>query len=439
MKKYVKYIIIFIAIVSFNLFVYPLDLDEIWCYGFSHNIYSGLIPYKDFNMIVTPFYAFLISIPFHLFGSNILVFHVFQAFLLTLGFKFLFDLIGRKTWILFLFIFIPITNFFPGYNLFLFFLLIILIWLEEKSNYKYKDYIIGTIIGISILTKQSVGVFFIIPSLFYIKDKKRIIKRMICAFIPCFIFLIYLILTRSLSNFIDLCFLGLFDFTTENGRTFTLGFYLTVILFILTIYFMIKDKKKIIYCYTLCFYSMAIPLFDAKHFGLVFLIFLFNIFYCKDIKINISYELFALCSLLGVSILICFFYYKFDISYPNNISKFEYRLIEKNNISITLDVSSYIKNNKDKEFMFLDINGYYFKLINDIPITYLDMFNKGNFGYNGSEKMLNRVKNSKNTLFFVDSHELLRGNQSDKKVIKYVIKHGKKIDSVSVYDVYILN
>ena len=89
--------------------------------------------------------------------------------------------------------------------------------------------------------------------------------------------------------------------------------------------------------------------------------------------------------------------------------------------------------------MFLDSNGYYFKIINDVPITYTDMLNMGNWGHDGSKKLLTSVKKMKEALFFVNPNELKSGNQSDKAVIRYVIEHGKKIDSVSVYDIYVLN
>ena len=68
MSKYLTKKNIFLAIALFfifliwNLILVPVNLDEIWNYGFSHNIYSGLVPYRDFNMIITPFYNFLMSL-----------------------------------------------------------------------------------------------------------------------------------------------------------------------------------------------------------------------------------------------------------------------------------------------------------------------------------------------------------------------------------------
>ena len=81
MVKYFKYIFLFIFTLFFLNFI-PFDLDEIWNYGFMHNIYEGLIPYKDFNMVITPFFPFLFSLMFHVFSSNLLVVNIFQALII---------------------------------------------------------------------------------------------------------------------------------------------------------------------------------------------------------------------------------------------------------------------------------------------------------------------------------------------------------------------
>ena len=53
-KNYIlELILIFIVTILFNLFINGLTNDEVWNYGFAYNISNGLIPYKDFNKIVT--------------------------------------------------------------------------------------------------------------------------------------------------------------------------------------------------------------------------------------------------------------------------------------------------------------------------------------------------------------------------------------------------
>ena len=91
-------------------------------------------------------------------------------------------------------------------------------------------------------------------------------------------------------------------------------------------------------------------------------------------------------------------------------------------------------------YMFLDSNGYYFKLIRNDKITYLDLINKGNWGYNGSYKLLKKIKSlPKNTLFFIDDSELSGQKQIDRNALKYVIKHGRKIKTIQIYNIYVID
>ena len=83
----IEFIIIFIITFFYNLICnHLISNDEIWNYGFSYNIASGLIPYKDFNMIITPFYPFLGSLFLIFLGKNLVVFHIFNTFICTIYF-----------------------------------------------------------------------------------------------------------------------------------------------------------------------------------------------------------------------------------------------------------------------------------------------------------------------------------------------------------------
>ena len=122
--------------------------------------------------------------------------------------------------------------------------------------------------------------------------------------------------------------------------------------------------------------------------------------------------------------------------YPNNINHFEYRNISEEDIKLTKIVSDFIKENKNKKIIFLNSNAYYFRLVNDMKIDYLDLINTGNWGYNGSEKLLKEIKKNKNALFLVNKNEMKDIYQTDKNALKYVLKNGRKIKSIQIYDVY---
>ena len=430
MKKYLKYLIIFFLFLIWGLIINPLGLDEVWSYGFSNNIYNGLIPYKDFNMIVTPFSIYLLALPFYIFGSNMLVFHMALAFLLTVTCFFLFDTIGDNA-VSIIALIILFCNY-PSYNYFMLSLIFIIIWLEKKDK---SDIIIGIILALAILTKQSVGICLIIPSLIHYRhNKKKIIKRLIGLIIPISIFIIYLIFTKSLYNFLDLCIYGMFDFGKRNNGLNTLGFVIFLVLFGISVYKMIRTKK-LFYLYQLSFLSMAVPLFDMPHLLQCIIFMLYVYFLESDVKNNKNNKfVIILFFVLYTALLIL----QLNNYHINKINHFEYRNLEDNVILMTNDVNKFLKKYKRMDYVFLDNRGYYYKIINDDVIDDFDLINSGNFGYNGDIKMLEKLKSKNNTIFLVNRYEVKIKNQINKKMVYYIINHGKKIDTLKSYDVYIL-
>ena len=72
-KTSLPYIVLFIVafVISFvyEFIIARLGMDEVWCYGFAYNISKGLVPYRDFNMIITPLYSFAGSLFIKIFTS----------------------------------------------------------------------------------------------------------------------------------------------------------------------------------------------------------------------------------------------------------------------------------------------------------------------------------------------------------------------------------
>ena len=123
-------------------------------------------------------------------------------------------------------------------------------------------------------------------------------------------------------------------------------------------------------------------------------------------------------------------------NYPNKLNLFEYRYISKKNINYTNKIIKYM-NKYNNKVMCIGPSAYYFKLINNNKINDLDLINTGNYGYNGSNKLLNRVENlSKDYVFFVEKDELGKEKQTDQNIYNYIVKNYKKIDEISDYDIY---
>lgn len=433
MKIYMPYFLLFFFFLFWNLIVCPVNLDEIWNYGFSHNIYRGLIPYRDFNMVITPLFPLIMSIPFKLFGSSMLVFHIEWAVILTIIFYILHDYLKEKSYLLLVLMIFPLSITFPSYNMFLFFLFLILIKCEDiEAN----DYLIGFILACFILTKQTVGFLMILPTLYYWKRPKKILKRFIGCVIPGVIFVIYLLVSKSITQFFDLCFFGLFDFASSNHGGFNIYLILGILLLGITIYFIIKDKKNIKNYYLLTFLSILIPLFDMYHFEIAFVAFIFILLEQKQFNIYLNIKLFSIGILIGLT-LISLWYRKDDkITYPNDIKYFEYRYLTNQYINFSNKIDTLIDKYHEREIIFLSADGYYFRIIHDMDIGYLDLINTGNWGYHGSSKLMEVIKNKKDCLFFVDKNEFGSNKQTDQEVLKYVIDKGKILEVEGSYYIY---
>ena len=437
-RTFIKYFLIFFFFLFWNIIVQPINLDEIWNYGFIYNIYNGLVPYKDFNMVLTPLYPMIMSLFLFIFGSNILVIHVINC-LMIVGILYLIEYIIKKDISIFILLLcFPLSVAFPSYNLFLLLMLILAIYLEKNE---YNDYFIGFVLGLFIMSKQTVGVFMCLPSLYYLKsDYKKVLKRIIGCFVPCIIFLIYLICTNSFYNFFDLCLFGLFDFGKSNSN-FNIMFVISLILLFLNCYLICKDKKNIYNYYLLSFFSILIPLFDLYHLELYIISFL--IIYLMDKNISIRFikpKLFIYGILFGIVVFTIGFRFDEIIYFPSGINHFEVRAVNKKYLDYTESINNKYNYYKElgNEVIFLSADAYYFRLINDDKISYIDLINSGNWGYNGSEKLLKYVMNSKNSVIFLDNKEIGTNKQTDQNVLKYVIENGKVIDKVLSYDIYVL-
>ena len=435
MKKYFKYIFIFLGSLIFLNFI-PFDLDEIWNYGFMHSIYKGFIPYKDFNMVITPFFPFLFSLPFHIFGSNLLVVNVCQSILIVFTYLLMEKLIGRKANILLLILFFNYDMLYASYNYFIFFLFLVLLYMEEKKS---NDYLIGIIIGLAVLTKQSVGGCLALVSLYYVfkdKDFKKLFRRILGALIPVSVFLIYLFMTNSYKDFFDLCILGLFDFGAKNYVGVRALVWLYLILVGIVGYLIIKRRNCIDKYYVLALSVMAIPMFDYFHikfFALGIILLVLQNWEIKKLNLN----LLMYGSMVGIILINLLVGVDGKIIYPNPIKHFEYRYISAKHIKETETVSKAIKKYGDGEVLLLFEQSYYYKICNNLDITYFDLINTGNWGYQGSKKLLKELKKKEDAVFVINRVSYEGTRQTDKTALNFVLKNCKKIDETLGFEFYV--
>ena len=440
-KKINKYqllelICIFIITLIFNLVCSEMLHDEVWNYGFAYNIANGLIPYKDFNMVVTPLFPILGAMFMMIFGKNIIIYHIFNTIICTLLFLNIKKQTPEAYYIIYAIILFYSLSM-PHYNLLCILLTYILINLEKRED---KDYLIGILLGLIFISKQSIGICLCIPSLL-IKDKKRIWKRIIGFLTIVSIMIAYLTYKRALYQFIDYCFLGLIDFGKENKYNHPLFFVIPIISIIYLISEYIKHKDFTI-LYMILIFSMAYPIFDLYHTGLPAIItlgYFLNKLKLNKIIISCSFIIF----IISVFTYNIFQYNSNNFSYPNNTRTYKYRKINNDIVNNTNTITNYIENSPNKVFI-IDTYAYLIKLNTNIPITKYDLLNNGNLGKAGQAKIvseINTICKKEKCDFLLDKYAAThpKYTQYNQEIYKYIIDNYKedgKILGLSIYKNY---
>ena len=438
--------LIFIFITTFLIYwIFGFFLvyeDTIPSYGFSYAIANGEIPYRDFNIISTPLYSFLMSIGLFIYDDFLTIIiesgiiYILIIFLLYKLFK------DKLLYIMPLFIiFFLLKTFIPTYNLLLILLLLIILLLEKNNK---SDFIIGLLLGLLILTKHSIGLIIaFISLLLVIKDKKRLFKRLSGLIIPCLIFILYLLLTNSISQFIDLCILGMFDFANHNNYINKTSLILIIIIFLLNIILLIKyknkDPKELIY--SLGCISFIIPIIDQYHTCLYIfisliciLLYLFNnkIIVVNKIK-NYIHTFFI--SLNIILLIVCYILLSIMNNNINRISipHFKYtNMIKDRNIYIKDIYNKY--NEYDKVIMLGKLSTI-MDISSNKDITYFNVLLYGNWGKNINKKSKDKINNMHNIYIFIENNNDI--TYQDYTYIKdYVYNNYKKVDSIYDYDIY---
>ena len=428
-NQIIESIIIFSTILLFTLVFNNFSLDEIWNYGFAYNISEHLIPYKDFNMVITPLYPFISSIFLTIFGKNIIIYYIFNAITTTILYYYI-KTHNKNTYYIIYTLLLPLVI--PTYSLFSILLLYIIITLEDKKS---NDYIIGIFLGLTFLTKQNIGIYLCIPTLFT-KDIKKIYKRIIGFLIPNIILLIYLLLNDALYQFIDYTFLGMTSFLNNTHINYPL-LLLTIITVIILIYKYIKIKDiKILYL--ICIQGMSFPIIDTYHVLLPFLVALSYII--KDIKINIKYTKFLfLVFIMITTIYNIYTNTKENYQYPNELITYKYRKADPNTIQVINDLKKYILSKEEKIFI-INQRAYLIKLEANLPINKYDLLNDGNLGKAGEYKIIKEITNICNKekcIFLLDKSEL-KNNQSqyNKEILNYINDTYYEIGAIYQFAIY---
>ena len=411
LKKYkIPIIFTLITIATFIIIlISKVNSDLVWNFGYAYNTANGKLMYRDFNMVISPFYPAITGLLMAILGKNMLSFSIINTFYAMIVIYIVYK-INPKIYLLatpFL-----INACIANYNTFGILFTLLLIYLEkEKKN----DYLIGFIIGLAFLTKINVGVLLAIPSLYYFKDFKKIFKRFAGFLIPNVITILVFLLFRNLKNYISYVFLGVLDFASNNFQFHPMAYVIPVLAIVLIIFFI--KEKNIFYLYVLFFMGLIYPVMNEMHVIIAAtpaLIILMNRF---DKYIYIL----RYVSIFYIAIPVCgnILNYKYmDYTYDQNIFKF--RPIQREYIKNKEILANYFQDYYD-DVCFLLYDNYLYKYLLDIPINKYDVILYGNLGYKGTEKMMNYLDNLDCEYFVLDG--VITGAQYNMQIIKWVHEH----------------
>ena len=262
MKKYWKIILFFVLVLFATIYPFYLtnlySYDEIWNFGFAKSILDGLIPYKDFSLIVPPLFPYLTAIILAIFGKKLIVYYILIAIITTTITYITSKKIGWNAILVYVALLIYASN---GYNTFSLLLLMILFIILDKKH-QHQDIIIPLLISIMVLSKQTMALL-IIPSLIYSKNKKKTIATYGASFL---VFVTYLLINNNLMQFLDYCLFGMFEFTEKNNLSILVFLILEIANCIALIIALIKSKgKRQDICYALLYQIIAFPITDISH------------------------------------------------------------------------------------------------------------------------------------------------------------------------------
>ena len=416
-KNIFFFIVCFILLMVFSCFVFTLNGDTFWNYGFSYNITRGLIPYVDFNMVIGPFYNLFISIFLKLFCNYLITFNIINSLLFSCILLFAFNKIGWKALIIPLYLGLIPCIF--SYNTFCS-LLIILILILLDSNFKYKFFYIGFIIGAIMMTKHNIGIFLMLINLLVIHEKREKILSMFGYSVPIILVIIYLILNNALYEYVNFCYLGLGSFM-DNFRIdiFSVFLLLLVDTWLIKRYLCMKNIKIL---YLLTFQIVIFPILDFHHI----LIALLPTFYYYFSNYENEKKLVFWTKVFFTSFLIINLTLMLNQSFPVVYKKYTFlRYINlSNNMNYISNFSYYVHEKEKENKVYLFYSGAYLirMYLNENNSIY-DLINNGNLGKKETyylDQMISNCEKQK-CLFILENTNL--DSQINKDFIDYIRKN----------------
>ena len=474
----IVFILFFLISLGIGLNIYLEASDEIWNFQNIYKMYNGFKIYEEINVIITPFFFWISEAIFHILGANLYVFRISNCVMMAILFLYTYKILKKlnlpKSFSLLAVFFIILQQFFLliricfNYNTMalLFFVIGVYYLINEKT--KNNIFIQAIITILIILTKQNIGIYYLVGILIYLivcknsrKEKvKKILKYISVILAGGIAFIIYLILDNNLLNFFKYTFGGVLEFANEN-----LIFDISGIVFMISVIvinlgvsiFFIKKKLvsneekeniKILLIFSIMLSILCYPIFNWTHIIMGTYLTIINIVYMiyillKDFENGIQKiaKIIDIIVVLGMIIFSGFNMYTWismissddypysweDPFFGGMMGKEEYEENEK--------VIKYIEENEKNVIVFSNRAALYM-----IPLKRnngdFDLPFKGNFGIKGEDGLIEKVDNMINVQFLIYKNEDESIYQESEKVKEYIKNTRKYIGEIEGFEIY---
>ena len=449
--------------------------DEIWNFQNIAKLVDGRTMYIDCNIIITPIF-FLIGYCFvKLITGTILGFRIYNVFIFLILLLSSFSLFRTLkisklksfiyTLLVFLFV-MPYISVGANYNVLAEAIYIFgIVLFFNKDKIKFYNLYQGIIIFACIFTKQNIGAYYLIAIIIVeiTVDKKEsihfIIREIMVALVCTLIAVGIMCFTGCFSGFLNYTIYGMNDFTTSNFslqqtvEIVIIGYLAIAVCSYILGFLLLRQKKEITKdIVILCIFSILLnasilPIANLYHTSFAILINLIIFIYLFEQLI-----LFKLNNKVILGIIAIFLYIAIN-SYGIVCAYRAYKNVkieDKNNIYYSSNISEELNNQLEEVTNYIkekEANGFDVICITaDSPLymTYLhknhgelDLCFRGNLGWMGTEKTIEKIKELKDTVILINKNIYW---QEVTEIKSYVIEHNSgNIETVQDLNTFILN
>ena len=457
--------------------------DEIFTFANIYKLDNGVGLYSENNVIITPLYFYIGYAFLKIFGMNMFVYKLFGILIFEIIFLVILKILNKlnitisKGVIYIILILVPFAKILyingPNYNtLAMLFWLIGMCQLIKKDKFEVKILEQGLISALIFASKQNIGIYYLIGlSIFtiynYRANIKTILKKLFSIYIVFGIVTIawigILAIQGEFKDFINYCFLGIGEFSQKHMKVnkWYMLWYLIPLLTIIGVIiaktkYHVSSENKIlkITIFFLCFMISSLligyPLFNIYHITLAVFI---SIIYCIYIAEQVLFKMKDILDrkpvrvvLIGYIILVLLIniiqitkFTKFITSDEYNVSfdnpYFGMYITEewKNKINEIINFIEEKKQNNQEVVIFSNEANIYQILLKQNYQDF-DLPHLGNWGYKGEERVLNKIKNLKDTFILIKEDKVIK--QESETIKEYIKDNYNKTGDIAGFEIY---